>query len=160
MSDQTEEPIDGSKPEGVSDAGAYKVGRGRPPKETRFRPGRSGNPKGRPKGPRNFGTHLRDILAEPVMVTENGKRRRRPKGDVLLRQTVNKAFSGSDKALALILNEMRRQTEGGQSGPTLDVRRLSDPDLIASIVQRIRENGEAADGSQSLSQSRSDEEEL
>jgi hypothetical protein len=30
----------------------YKVGYGKPPKATRFRPGRSGNPKGRPRGSR------------------------------------------------------------------------------------------------------------
>jgi hypothetical protein len=30
--------------------GEYEVGYGKPPKETRFRKGRSGNPKGRPKG--------------------------------------------------------------------------------------------------------------
>jgi hypothetical protein len=31
----------------------YEVGYGRPPKGSQFTPGRSGNPKGRPKGARN-----------------------------------------------------------------------------------------------------------
>ena len=31
----------------------YEVGYGRPPSATRFQPGQSGNPKGRPKGTRN-----------------------------------------------------------------------------------------------------------
>ena len=34
----------------------YEVGRGKPPLHTRFKPGQSGNPKGRPKGVRNFKT--------------------------------------------------------------------------------------------------------
>jgi Family of unknown function (DUF5681) len=33
--------------------GAYKVGYGKPPKARQFKPGQSGNPKGRPKGSRN-----------------------------------------------------------------------------------------------------------
>jgi hypothetical protein len=35
----------------------YEVGRGKPPKAARFKPGQSGNPKGRPRG-----TSLKDIV--------------------------------------------------------------------------------------------------
>lgn len=33
--------------------GPYEVGYGKPPKDTRFKPGQSGNPRGRPKGAKN-----------------------------------------------------------------------------------------------------------
>ena len=46
-----------SDPGGKLQAGlpaqSYEVGYGKPPKETRFRKGQSGNPKGRPKGAKN-----------------------------------------------------------------------------------------------------------
>lgn len=38
---------------------AYKVGKYHPPIETRFKPGQSGNSKGRPKGSKNFSTLLK-----------------------------------------------------------------------------------------------------
>jgi Family of unknown function (DUF5681) len=49
-----------------------KVGYGRPPKATQFKPGNSGNPKGRPKGPKSVGAVLYGILHRRIEVTENG----------------------------------------------------------------------------------------
>lgn len=44
----------------------YKVGPGKPPKHTRFKPGQSGNPKGRPKGSQNVKTVLNKVGRESV----------------------------------------------------------------------------------------------
>jgi hypothetical protein len=51
----------------------YSVGYGRPPKHTRFKPGRSGNPKGRPRGSRNLSTEMQKVLtiASPYMSAAN-----------------------------------------------------------------------------------------
>ena len=42
------------------------VGYKRPPINTRFKPGTSGNPQGRPTGVRNFKTELRELAREPL----------------------------------------------------------------------------------------------
>jgi len=44
----------------------YEVGYGRPPVHARFRPGQSGNPKGRPKGSRNKRTAMAEQIFDTV----------------------------------------------------------------------------------------------
>jgi hypothetical protein len=44
--------------------GNYEVGYGRPPAHSRFQPGQSGNPRGRPKGRRNLNTELREVMTQ------------------------------------------------------------------------------------------------
>lgn len=85
----------------------YPVGYGKPPHHSRFKKGQSGNPKGRPKGRRNFATTLRLALDETVNVNERGKIRRIKKLDCALRQQANKAAAGDMKALALLAQLMR-----------------------------------------------------
>jgi hypothetical protein len=51
------------------------VGYGRPPIEHQFKPGRSGNPFGRPKGARRFTADLLDELGEIVAVTSGDQKR-------------------------------------------------------------------------------------
>jgi Family of unknown function (DUF5681) len=46
------------------------VGYGSPPKDTRCKPGRSGNPRGRPKGRINHPALMRRILNETAVVRE------------------------------------------------------------------------------------------
>ena len=43
-----------------------KVGYGRPPVRTRFKPGQSGNPRGRPKGSKSIDQVLRQALERRV----------------------------------------------------------------------------------------------
>jgi hypothetical protein len=59
-----------------SNGDEYKVGYGHPPKGTRFQPGRSGNPRGRPKGRKTLISFVRTALEQPAGFTiENGERR-------------------------------------------------------------------------------------
>jgi hypothetical protein len=77
----------------------YSVGYGKPPQHARFHQGQSGNPRGRPKGSRNLSTLMAKALNEPVVISENGKRKRITKREAVLKQLVNKAASGDAKAI-------------------------------------------------------------
>ena len=48
----------------------YEVGYGRAPVATRFKPGRSGNPKGRPKGRKNLKTELKGIVHKKITIRD------------------------------------------------------------------------------------------
>lgn len=82
----------------------YEVGFGKPPKHTRFKRGQSGNPKGRPKGARNFTTEVREELSESIPIREGGKVRRVSKRRAILKAQVAKALNGDPRAAGIVLN--------------------------------------------------------
>ena len=77
----------------------YEVGYKKPPADSRFEPGQSGNPQGRPKGTLNFATTLLKTLRERVVINENGRRKEITKLQAAVKQLVNKAASGALRAL-------------------------------------------------------------
>jgi len=87
----------------------YKVGYGRPPKPHQFPKGRSGNPKGRPKGARGLKTDLKAELTSLVAITENGKTKKITKQQVVLKSLVAKAAKGDTKAAYGYLSPASRE---------------------------------------------------
>jgi len=63
----------------------------RPPRKGQFKPGQSGNPRGRPKGSRNIRTCVQDLLDARIAVKENGKTRMMPRSEAIAIQLVNLA---------------------------------------------------------------------
>lgn len=76
----------------------YEVGHGKPPKATQFKPGASGNPKGRPKGARSVNDEIHKVLTTPVTVFQNGKPIRMTPVEMILKKLVASAVKGDFKA--------------------------------------------------------------
>ena len=83
------------------------VGYGKPPVHSRFQKGRSGNPKGRPRGRRNMSTLLSATLNGWVTVVENGRRKKITKREAIVTQLVNKSASADLKATQIVLAMLR-----------------------------------------------------
>lgn len=94
-------PKKGALPAAVSDD--YAVGYGKPPQHSRFQPGQSGNPKGRPKGSLNLAMALNRALREKVTVVEHGRSRQITKLDAAVKGLVNRAVKGDAKAMQQML---------------------------------------------------------
>jgi len=117
--------------------GDYEVGYGKPPRETRFKRGQSGNPRGRPPGAKNLSTLLNEALNESVVVTENGGRKRISKRRAAFKQLVNDAAKGEWRALKLlvdILQDIERRTEPQTEESSFS---LADEKVIAQLKARL-----------------------
>ncbi len=75
-----------------------KAGFKHPPKKNQFKPGQSGNPRGRPRGSRNFKTDLLEELYSKIVVTQEGRRRTITRQQALLKQLMVDALRGQPKA--------------------------------------------------------------
>jgi hypothetical protein len=83
------------------------VGYKRPPRQSQFRPGQSGNPKGRPKK----ATALPDVflkeLRTRVPIVSNGKRKKVSLLEAIVKQHLNKAANGDAKAATIVFNQLK-----------------------------------------------------
>jgi Family of unknown function (DUF5681) len=73
-----------------------EVGYCRPPKWSRFRKGRSGNPRGRPGRVEPAGVDIAALLREPIAVTKGGVARAMSPFEAGLRSLVKRALMGRD----------------------------------------------------------------
>jgi hypothetical protein len=80
----------------------YEVGRGKPPKDSQFKKGQSGNPRGRPCGAKNMATLVGEALDEKVTVTDNGRRRKVSKREIIATQLVNRSAQADLKAMQIL----------------------------------------------------------
>ena len=85
----------------------YEIGYCKPPKHTRFKTGQSGNPQGRPRGQRNFGTAVRDAANRKITMREGDRTRNVSKMDGIIEVTLNKALQGDFKAVATFIQFAR-----------------------------------------------------
>jgi hypothetical protein len=96
-------PNDGKRSGRPNSSAFYKVGYGIPPKDHQFTPGRSGNPKGRPKGSKNTATLLREILDQKVEVRSGNKVRKISVREAILTRFAESALKGDTKSAAFLL---------------------------------------------------------
>lgn len=97
---------------------AYEVGYRRPPASGQFKKGSSGNPKGRPKGAKNFLTLLEQELSQTIVVTENGKKKSVSRLQAMVKRLVAGAMQGDPKQLLTLVEIMRKS--GGLEPAQID----------------------------------------
>ena len=88
-----------------------EVGYKRPPRNSQFKHGQSGNPKGRPKGAKNISTDLTEELSERIPIREGERMLRVSKQRALLKAMLAKAMKGDTRAAGVVLQLVARVIE-------------------------------------------------
>ncbi len=86
-----------------SPSATYETGYRKPPKQHQFKPGKSGNQKGRPKGTRNTTTLLREILDRKIEVRSGSTVRKITIREAMLTRFAESALKGDTKSAAFLL---------------------------------------------------------
>ena len=113
----------------------HQMGYGKPPHHSRFVKGQSGNLRGRPPCAKNLKTLLNKALNEPVIVTENGGRRKISKREAIVTQLVNGSAKGDFKAIQILL-AMLRDIEGQTVPPASETSPFSEAD--EKVLEQLR----------------------
>lgn len=115
----------------------YDVGYGKPPKCSQFRPGQSGNPRGRPRGAKNLKTDLEEELRELITVREGGNQKTVSKRRAMIKSLTAKAVQGDPRAAAILIDMMYRLFHGDDAE---DFARGPNPDdkaIIEAFANRL-----------------------
>jgi hypothetical protein len=81
----------------------YRVGYGRPPRNSQFKPGQSGNPRGRRKVSGNIWNEARDAFSKPIRIKEGKTTREVTTAEAFVRVQVDRALRGNWRSFRWIL---------------------------------------------------------
>jgi len=117
--------------------GDYRIGYARPPRDTQYKPGQSGNRKGRPKGSKDMHSEMRKVYLDPVPMTVKGKKRRVPTIVAIELTQAKRGFTDGRAAQAVFKNAREfgifDQNEAEASSPS---HALSD-----EFIERLSDRG-------------------
>jgi hypothetical protein len=120
--------------DGQDDERPYEVGYGKPPVEHRFKPGKSGNPRGRDKGLKNLRTILEQEGAARVKVVEGGRSRSMSKLEATVKRLHARALNGDMRAIERVL-DLNIRLLGLDVAPEVDPSTLcADDEAILQMI--------------------------
>jgi len=122
------------------DGAVQKVSRGNPPLHTRFKPGQSGHPEGRPKGSKNLSTLIMEAARDHVTATVGGKTRKISKIQATTMQLATKAASGDHAAMGKFLDWIDEiETRAAAVKPTQFPLSAPDIEVLRAVYERMKQ---------------------
>jgi len=127
-----------------NDDSDYVVGYRKPPRHTQFKPGKSGNPSGRPKKAKGVLEVLnKEVLAVVTLVEQSGKRRKVSMLEAMWKHCIRNAAKGNLKATAMVLNYLMlcHDNGGDHLGELLQHFRATHAGLVAADLRGTPHTG-------------------
>ena len=119
---------------------SYEVGYGKPPKHTQFKPGYSGNKKGRLKGSANLFTAVEKLQNERVRIVHNGKQKSISVTEAILRKAGMDALNGNAKAQKIMLDKKKKNERRKEElAQRVEALREDDRTLLAETIKEYME---------------------
>ena len=110
----------------------------KPPTHTQFAKGKSGNPRGRPKGSRNLTTELRAELSENISITEGGVKRLVSKQRGLVKTLYARSIQGDMRAASQLIKLIGNYLGDDVPVPAAEAVRAEDEAVLRLFEERVR----------------------
>jgi hypothetical protein len=115
-----------------------KTGYGNPPKHTRFKKGKSGNPNGRPKGSKNLKTVLVQEMNRTIEIREGDRVRRVSKLEALPMRLFERALNGDMRAATALINLILKLLPIAEAERVVADLSVEDQEIIAAFLQQTQ----------------------
>jgi hypothetical protein len=116
-----------------------EVGYQKPPEKSRFKKGRSGNPKGRPNGTKNLKTDLNEELQEQILVHEGTSAMKISKQRAIVKTLIAKTLKGDARAATTLTSMMYRVLDLGAETVTAEEPLDADEkEVLAALEEELR----------------------
>ena len=127
----------------------YKVGRGRPPAEYKWKPNQSGNKKGRPKGSKNRKTIVKAAEHKTFTVKKAGRSRKMTTTEIGMHNLQQEILQRDRRAFLDYLDILERY--GDRDETTSSMRELLEEDrsILANMLARKTRKSVKPDGESS-----------
>ena len=113
-----------------------RAARGRPPRAHQFRPGTSGNPRGRPKGSKNIATLIERELDRSIVATVGGRQIKVAKREAIIMRLVDKALKGDQKAIETIF-KYGDDASSQSNLPPMDTNPAQEAEILREYLRRM-----------------------